>query len=155
MAFVEASITVKGDKKTVYELTKDMEQFPQFMPDVESVKVVQRAEKSTVTEWAANIDGAPINWREQDEFDDDKPSIEYKLIEGDLDKFEGEWTFSDVPDGTCVRLTVEYDLGIAEFEELIGPILREKVQGNAQKMLEAIKEKAESSRSNYRGSLNG
>lgn len=146
MPFVEASIVVKGDKKAVYELAKNMEQFPQFMPDVERVEVVQRAEKSTVTEWAANIDGAPINWRERDEFDDDEPSIKYKLIEGDLDKFEGVWTFSEVPEGTCVGLTVEYDLGISEFEELIGPILREKVLGNAQKMLEAIKEKIESSR---------
>ena len=144
MPFVEACIIVKGDKKTVYELAKDMEQFPQFMPDVESVKVVQRAEKSTVTEWAANIDGAPINWRERDGFDDDEPSINYELIEGDLDKFEGEWTFSEVPEGTCVRLTVDYELGIPEFEEMIGPILREKILGNARKMLEAIKRKIES-----------
>ena len=146
MPFIETSIIVKADKKTVYELAKHMEQFPQFMPDVESVEVLQRAEKSTVTEWAANIDGAPINWRERDEFDDEAPRIRYKLIEGDLDKFEGEWTFGEVPEGICVRLTVEYDLGISEFEELIGPILREKVLGNAQKMLEAIKEKVESSR---------
>ena len=146
MPFVEASIIVKGDKKAVYEVAKDMEQFPQFMPDVESVEVVERTEKGTVTEWAANIDGAPINWRERDEFDDQEPRIRYKLIEGDLDKFEGEWTFDEVPEGTCVRLTVEYDLGISELEELIGPILREKVLGNAQKMLEAIKEKVESSR---------
>jgi len=143
MPFVETSIIIKGDKKAVYEVAKDMEQFPEFMPDVESVRIVQRTEKGTITEWTSNIDGAPINWKELDEFDDERLCIRYKLIEGDLDKFEGEWTFSEVPEGTYVKLTINYDLGIPELEEIVGPILKEKVLRNAQKMLEAIKEKVE------------
>ena len=39
MPFVETSIVIDADAAVVYELAKDQERFPQFMPDVESVKI--------------------------------------------------------------------------------------------------------------------
>lgn len=143
MPYLECEILISGDKFKIYKLAKEMEKFPQFMKDVKSVSVVERMENSTITEWSAELDGAPISWRELDEFDEGKPSIKYKLIEGDLDKFEGEWRFEDTNEGCKVTLTVDYDFGIPSFEKIIGPILKLKVQDNCMMMLNALKNKIE------------
>src|SRR5690606_14942576 len=127
MPFVERSIQIDGPPEAVYELAKDMERFPSFMPDVQSVKVVSRNGSSTVTEWVSEVDGTEILWTEEDHFDDANRRIEYRLIEGDLDKFEGEWRFEPVNGGTRVVLTVDFDFGIPELTNLIGATLEVKV----------------------------
>ncbi|MFC1629243.1 SRPBCC family protein, partial [Gemmatimonadota bacterium] len=58
---------------------------------------------------------------------------------GDLDSFEGEWTFTPVEEGTDVVLTVHFDFGLPNMEELIGPTLELKVRENSEMMLEALK----------------
>jgi len=139
MPQVERKIVIDSDPKVVYELAKDMESFPRFMPDVESVKVVSRDDNSTVTEWVTNVDGTPFLWTEKDNFDDSKLRIDYTLIEGDLEKFEGSWSFLPVDGKTEVCLTVDYDFGLPELTELIGPTLHEKVGENSEMMLSGMK----------------
>lgn len=144
MAYVEAKILVKGDKYEIYKLAKDMEKFSHFMRDVEEVKVRERFDNKTITEWRSLLDeDTPISWRELDEFDDKTPKIKYKLLEGDLDKFEGEWRFEEVEDGTQITLTVDYDFGMPAFENIVGPVLKVKVYENCMMMLSAIKDKIE------------
>lgn len=143
MPYVERNIIIQGAIEDVYELAKDMERYPEFMPDVESVKVIKREPNLTVTEWETSVDGTPIMWTEQDIFDDKNFTIEYQLIEGDLDKFEGIWKFENTPDGTRVTLTVDYDFGIPELTNLIGPTLAEKVGENSEMMLQGMKNRIE------------
>jgi ribosome-associated toxin RatA of RatAB toxin-antitoxin module len=136
---VERKIVIEGDPRAVYELAKDMESYPNFMPDVESVKIVARGPSSTVTEWVTDIDGTPFLWTEEDRFDDAGLRIDYNLIEGDLDKFEGAWTFGDLDGKTEVCLSVNYDFGLPELTELIGPTLHQKVEENCEMMLSGMK----------------
>ncbi|MFN8612384.1 MAG: aromatase/cyclase [Vulcanimicrobiota bacterium] len=143
MAYVERSILIEGPIERVYELAKDMEAYPEFMPDVESVKVITREPQRTVTEWETSVDGTPILWTEEDRFDDENFVIDYQLIEGDLDKFEGQWRFERCPEGTRVTLTVDYDFGIPELTNLIGPTLEQKVGENSEMMLEGMKRRIE------------
>lgn len=145
MAYVERSLLIQGPIQQVYELAKDMESYPQFMRDVESVRVVERQGNRTVTEWETSVDGTPILWTEEDIFDDEGFTIQYRLIEGDLEKFEGSWSFRSTPEGTQVTLTVDYDFGIPELTQLIGPTLQEKVGENSEMMLLGMKQKVEGS----------
>lgn len=146
MPEVVRTILIDGESRAVYELAKDMESFPNFMPDVESVKVVSRAPSSTVTEWVTDIDGTPFLWTEEDRFDDAQLRIDYNLIEGDLDKFEGAWTFRELDGRTEVCLSVNYDFGLPELTELIGPTLHQKIGENCDKMLAGIKRLVEAAR---------
>jgi len=143
MGYVEKSIVIAGKVDQVYQLAKDMEGYPAFMPDVESVKVVSREPDRTVTEWVTSVDGTPILWTELDIFDDANHTITYRLVEGDLDKFEGMWTFEETAGGTRVTLTVDYDFGIPELTALIGPTLEEKVGENSEMMLTGMKKRIE------------
>ena len=145
MPSVEVSATVAAPARDVYELAKEQERFPQFMPDVESVTVLERGDGFILTRWKTLVEEAPIEWTEEDRFDDARTRIDYKLTEGDLDKFEGAWTFEDNGDGTTrVVLTVEYDFGVPTLAELIGPTLQKKVQENSEMMLAGLKREAES-----------
>jgi ribosome-associated toxin RatA of RatAB toxin-antitoxin module len=143
MPQVERKIVIDSDPKAVYELAKDMESYPSFMPDVESVKVVSREGNSTVTEWVSNVDGTPFLWTEKDDFDDSNLRINYALIEGDLEKFEGSWSFKPMDGKTEVRLVVDYDFGLPELTEMIGPTLHEKVGENSEMMLSSMKKLVE------------
>jgi ribosome-associated toxin RatA of RatAB toxin-antitoxin module len=143
MPYVERSIVIQGAIDDVYALAKDMERYPEFMPDVESVKVVSRDGNVTITEWVTSVEGTPILWTEKDVFDDARHRIDYMLVEGDLDKFEGAWQFRETPQGTEVTLGVDYDFGIPELTNLIGPTLHEKVGENSEMMLQGMKRRIE------------
>lgn len=143
MPYVEEQIVIAGSIEAVYEIASDMEAYPRYMPDVESVTVLERTPSSTTTEWVTEVEGTPIGWTEIDEFDREGYVIRYRLIEGDLDKFEGEWRFDEVTGGTRVTLGVDYDFGIPNLTDLIGPTLEVKVRENSQMMLRAMKDHVE------------
>jgi coenzyme Q-binding protein COQ10 len=144
MPYVECSIDVAAPAATVYELAKEQERFPDFMPDVETVVVLERHPDHVITRWKTLVEDAPIEWTEKDVFDDAALRIDYALIEGDLDTFEGAWTFTEDAGTTRVVLSVEYDFGVPTLAELIGPTLEKKVRENSEMMLAALKSEAES-----------
>jgi ribosome-associated toxin RatA of RatAB toxin-antitoxin module len=145
MPYVETTIAIAAPARVVYELAKDQERFPQFMPDVETVKVLERHDDRVITRWKTLVEEAPIEWTEEDRFDDGALRIDYHLLEGDLDTFEGAWTFEERDGLTQVVLGVEYDFGVPTLAELIGPTLHKKVQENSEMMLAALKVEAERS----------
>jgi ribosome-associated toxin RatA of RatAB toxin-antitoxin module len=143
MPFVESSIDIDAPAALVYALAKEQERFPEFMPDVESIVVLERHPDYVVTRWKTLVEDAPIEWTEEDRFDDAALRIDYALTEGDLDTFEGSWTFVASGGVTHVVLTVEYDFGVPTLAELIGPTLQKKVRENSEMMLAALKREAE------------
>ncbi|MEO9263692.1 MAG: aromatase/cyclase [Candidatus Baltobacteraceae bacterium] len=145
MPYVETTIAIAAPARVVYELAKDQERFPQYMPDVETVRVLERYPEYLITRWKTLVEEAPIEWTEEDRFNDDALRIDYKLIEGDLDKFEGAWTFTERDGETHVVLGVDYDFGVPTLAELIGPTLEKKVRENSEMMLAALKSESEKS----------
>jgi coenzyme Q-binding protein COQ10 len=143
MPYVESRIAVAAPARAVYELAKDQERFPEFMPDVETVRVLERYPDRVISRWKTLVEEAPIEWTEEDRFDDAALRIDYALLEGDLDTFEGAWTFEERDGLTHVLLTVEYDFGVPTLAELIGPTLQKKVLENSEMMLRALKVQAE------------
>jgi coenzyme Q-binding protein COQ10 len=141
--YVETSIAIDAPARLVYELAKDQERFPQFMPDVETVTILERNARGAISRWKTLVEEAPIEWTEEDCFDDEALRIDYKLLEGDLDKFEGAWTFEHRDGMTHVVLGVEYDFGVPTLAELIGPTLEKKVRENSEMMLAALRREAE------------
>ena len=143
MPYVETTIVIDAPARIVYELAKQQERFPEFMPDVETVVVLERHAGHILTRWKTLVEEAPIEWTEEDRFDDTALRIDYNLTEGDLDKFEGAWTFEERDSQTHVKLGVDYDFGVPTLAELIGPTLQKKVRENSEMMLAALKREAE------------
>ncbi len=143
MPTIADTILIAAPARDVYELAKAQEHFPQFMPDVESVEVLARRANGVTTRWKTLVEDAPIEWIEDDVFDDATLTIAYHLTEGDLDTFEGTWRFEDRAGETLVTLDVTYDFGVPTLAELIGPTLRKKVEENTAMMLAGLKAEAE------------
>ncbi|MEW6448407.1 MAG: SRPBCC family protein [Bacillota bacterium] len=145
MPFVEVHKEIRGAPEAVYEFAKDMESYPRFMKNVVKIITLERGNGYTITRWDCRLQGKPVVWTEKDVFDDQSLRIDYHLIEGDLKKFEGAWTFEPTEEGTMVRLTVDFELGIPMFAALLNPVAAMVVKRNCEDMLSAMKEQIEAS----------
>jgi len=143
MPYVEVGISVKCTPDKIYPILKDMEKYPDFMASLVSVETIERTANTTVTQWVSNVDGRVIKWTELDTFDDENMHIAYSQIDGDLKKMAGEWILTPTPEGTDIKLTVDFEFGIPMISGLLNPILKRKVRDNSTSMLEAVKAKME------------
>src|SRR5579864_5001474 len=66
LPYVETATIVAAPAKIVYELAKDQERFPEFMPDVEIVVVLERYDDRVISRWKTLVEEAPIEWIEED-----------------------------------------------------------------------------------------
>lgn len=123
----------------VYQVIKDMERYPLFMPDLISVEILSREENSTITAWKSKVNGMEFSWVEKDYFDDANRCIDYEQIEGDLKKFSGRWTVVEKSHEIFVTLRVEFDLGVPMLAEMINPLLKKTICDNCDKMMIGIK----------------
>lgn len=143
MPYVEVNAQINAAAAKIYPVIKDMEKYPEFMPDLVSVKVLRREGNTTVTHWVSNVDGRVIQWTERDTFDDANMCIHYEQIEGDLKKFQGDWRLAEDAGCTTVTLTVDFEFGIPMIAGLLNPVLKKKVRDNSENMLRAIKNRME------------
>lgn len=146
MPFVEVTKEINASPEEVYMVAKDMESYPNFMKNVVKITTLERGDAYTVTKWDTRLQGKPIIWTERDEFDDEVRRIDYRLVKGDLKKFEGAWTFEEIGSKTLVKLTVDFELGIPMFASLVNPIAVLTVKNNCESMLEGIKSRVESAK---------
>lgn len=141
MPRIEVSKIIHADKKRVYEVIKNVESFPEFMRDVKKVRVVERQGNRVVAEWKTDIDGAPVEWVEEDIFDDEKMSCSFKAIEGDY-KYEGKWKLDEDGTGkTRVSILADLDWEVPTLGKFIGHILEKKARNSLKSMLNAIQKK--------------
>src|SRR3569833_2782431 len=132
----------------VYALAKDAESFPQFMPDVESLEVLERSDDGNclVTKWVgvAKEFRIKIKWTQEDVWDEAARTCVFKQIKGEYNEYAGIWKFTSTDDGkTKFTSDIDYEYDIP----LIGPLLKKVVErlmrDNTQRLLEAVKAKAE------------
>ncbi|MDI6771302.1 MAG: SRPBCC family protein [bacterium] len=139
MASVEASTVIKATMEKVYALAKDVERFPQFMPDLVSVVVLERLPTGTVTEWVGRVQGRRIRWVEEDEWDDERRVCTFRQRSGDFNKYEGAWRFEAAPEGIRTSLEVEFELDIPLAGALLSSLVKVLMRKNCESMLAALK----------------
>jgi ribosome-associated toxin RatA of RatAB toxin-antitoxin module len=148
MPHIDNEALINAPLEAVYALAKDVESFPEFMPDVESVVVTERSEDGnrTVTDWVgvASDFKLKVRWTEEDIWDATAHTCRFHQLKGDYQDYSGLWTFTPMSDGqTQFTSSIDYDLEIP----LIGPLLKKVVarlmRDNTQRILDAIKSRAE------------
>lgn len=143
MPHVEVKTVIAAPRDAVYDICSDMTRFAEFMPDVQSITLVESGDGYTVTDWVTSLQGRKFAWREREEFDRDNYRIYYRQVQGDLKKMEGEWLFETTMDGTEVTLTMDFEFGLPLLEAVLNPVAIFALKKNMNGMLEAIKAKAE------------
>jgi len=144
MPRIEVSVNIKRPKREVYKVIKDIEKFPNFMRDVKSLRIVKRvSDKHFVTLWEIEIDGAPVNWKEEVFFDDSGSLVRFSMREGSYKRYHGAWLLEDSRYGTKLTMRVEFDWGIPILEKYVGKALETKARHGLFGMIQAIKKEAE------------
>lgn len=146
MPTVEARVNIQAPLDEVYALSRDIEAFPAFMPDVQEVTILeQSADGRQLSKWVGIVKEfkRTIVWTEEDYWDDAAHQCTFAQTQGDFALYQGTWTFAPVDGGTEVVLTLEYEYDVPLIGNLIKGLLLRKMQENCDNMLTAIKGKAE------------
>lgn len=138
MPIIETSIIIKEDREKIYELLKDIESFPKFIKNIKRIQVIKRLPHRAIINWEVMVDGAFVTWKEEDTYDDKNTSINFKMLEGDYDKYEGRWKIDNCPLGTRITISVSVEWGIPVLGKHVGRVLERKVRANLKSVLKAI-----------------
>ena len=136
----EIAMSRRLDQSTAraFEVVEDLERFPEFMPNVNSLTLLEAEGNRKVAEWDITIDDAPLSWIEEGIYDEQNMIVRFRSLEGVFDRFDGYWQVAPEGDGSRVTFELAYEIGLPEIEDIVGPILRERMIENAESMLEAI-----------------
>ena len=146
MPNVESVIHIAAPPDAVYAVAKQVEKFPEFLPDVQSINVIERDGRRVVSEWVGVVRefSRTIRWTEEDDWDDTMRRCLFHATKGDWDRYQGEWTFDPDEGGTHVRLSLEFEMNVPLIGPLIRRVLAKLVRNNCDRMLEALKGRVES-----------
>ncbi len=143
MARIDASVVIAAPLAEVYARAKAVEDFPQFMPDLETVEILERWNGNTLSRWVGLMQGRKIRWVEEDLWDDHGHRCTFRQREGDFTRYEGTWRFEVTPDGTRATVEVEFELDLPLAGALISNVLRSLMRKNVESMLGALKNRIE------------
>ncbi len=148
MPRIEESVEIAAPLETVWAVAQDVESFPDFMPDVLSLKVLERSPDGlrTVTEWEGIIKEFKLTVRctEEDVWDPQARTCAFRMLKGDFDSYEGLWTFTEEDGKVRFHCVVDYEYDVPLIGPLIKNIVALKMKQNAANILHAIKARAES-----------
>lgn len=138
MPYVEVTRVLPAPQEEIYRVLADMSRFPEFMPDVLSVEIQEREGNRAESAWVTRLKGSTFRWVEEDIFDEESGRIRYRLLRGDLRRFEGEWILMPAARGTAVTLTVDFEFGIPMLAGLLNPVAKIMIEKNVTGMLEGL-----------------
>ncbi len=124
-----------------YEIMENVEQFPEFMPNVNVVKLLEHEGNRKVASWDIMLDDAPLSWVEEGLYDRDEFLIRFRSLEGVFDRFDGFWKVQAESEGSRISFELVYEIGLPEIEEIVGPLLHQRLVENAESMLDAIEKR--------------
>ena len=151
MPKIKAETTIDASLEKVWTLAQNVEKMPEFIPDLVSVKVLEREQTSpqtlrTVTEWMGRIKqfNRNVHWVEEDIWNAEKMICHFWQIRGDYDEYRGEWKFEKQSEETTrVLLDIEYGFNIPLLGPLLQKVAHKLMQQSSDTMLACLKTQAE------------
>ena len=140
MPIVETDIIIPAPLDAVYAVAKDIEKFPEFLPDVESVVIIERNATGFISDWVGVVEklNRKIKWREQDEWDDTTHICRFRAVSGDWEKYDGVWSFTTVDGGTRMAMQLECEVNVPLIGSLIKTLIGKLAKANVVNMFEGI-----------------
>jgi coenzyme Q-binding protein COQ10 len=140
---IAISRTLVRPAAEAFKTVEDLERFPEFMPNVNALTLLEVDGHRKVAAWDITIDDAPLSWVEEGIYDEKNLIVRFRALEGVFDRFDGHWQVVPEGEGSRVIFELTYELGLPEIEDLVGPILRERLIENVENMLKAIEQRVD------------
>jgi ribosome-associated toxin RatA of RatAB toxin-antitoxin module len=147
MPRIELSLLVDAPVDRVYEVARDVEAFPDFMEDLQSLKVLEKSEDGnrTVTAWVGLIREfkMTVKWTQEDVWNPVTHRDDFKMLKGDMDSMSGYWQFTEEGGQTRFDSLVDYEYNVPLIGPMIKALIKKKMEQNLDAQMKAIKAKAE------------
>ena len=147
MPTVQNSAYINASPEAVFAIARDVERFPEFMPDVQRITVleVDPDGRRQVVEWVGLIPTfkLTVRWTEEDLWDDEARTCHFSQVKGDFNEYSGSWQFVADGAGTRFESTVNYVLEIPTIGPLIRGVVKKIMSDNVDRLQAAIKRRAE------------
>jgi ribosome-associated toxin RatA of RatAB toxin-antitoxin module len=123
----------------MYELVKDVERYPQFLPWCGGAKIIESFSDGVVGTVEINKGKVQKSFTTRNQFIKDR-EISMELLEGPFSSLQGAWTFEPIGEQGCrVSLNLEFDFSSTIASMTIGPVFNLI----ADKLLDAFVEEAD------------
>lgn len=138
MAGATHNVTVNVPRDRFFDVICDYERYPEFLPDMKIVKIVQRDGDVVDVHFTLNmIKELRYTLRLTER---PKQGLDWVLLEGPFKRNEGGWSLADTPDGgTDASYTIEVSVGVF----LPGTLVNKLVGQTLPATLAAFKSRAE------------
>lgn len=152
MSVINTEIIVNANVDRVYSFSKEVDKFPEFMPDMKSIDIIETRPFETGVEYTSHWVGQikdfnlTIKWTEVDVWDDAKKTCVFEMPsgQGDYEIYKGVWEFIDKGDNTTlVKMELEVEYNVPMIGTIIKKLIAKLVKANADGMLLAIKNQVE------------
>ncbi|HTE18672.1 MAG TPA: SRPBCC family protein [Armatimonadota bacterium] len=147
MPTIQNTLLIGAPLDTVYSIARDVERFPDFMPDVQRITVLEASPdgRRQVVEWVGLIPSfrLTVKWTEEDTWDDVERTCHFRQVKGDFTEYGGSWRFVADGEGTRFESEVRYELEIPTIGPLIRGVVRKIMTDNVDRLQAAIKKRAE------------
>ncbi len=148
MPRIEQTVTINAPIERVFEIARDVESFPQFMEDLQSLTVKDRSDDGnrTVTDWVGLIREfkMTVKWTQEDIWNPAAHRDDFRLIKGDMDSMSGYWQFTEQGGATRFDSVTDYEYNVPLIGPMIKALIKKKMEQNLDATMQAIKRRAES-----------
>ena len=145
MPVIEVRRVLAAPLEKVVEVVKNVEAYPQFMPDVRSVKVLESSDEGRLqkVEWVGVIKqfAREIRWIQQDRWVS-PTRVEFNQIQGDYDKMVGYWEFTDSEGSTEFTNVLDYEYRVPLLGALVTRVVEFLVRQNLESIMDGIEKRA-------------
>lgn len=147
MPVIEHTKFINAPIDKVFAIARDSQSYPEYMPDVKSLEILTKSEdgNTLVTKWIGRIPqfGMTVKWTQEEVWNPAEYSSKFRQTEGDYDKMEGWWKFSEENGRTKFQSWLEYEYNVPMVGALVQKVVKHIVEQNIDRMMEAIKARAE------------
>jgi ribosome-associated toxin RatA of RatAB toxin-antitoxin module len=148
MPRIEQSVLIDAPLDVTYRIARDVEDFPTFMDDLQSLTLQEKSEDGlrTVTEWVGIVREfkLTVKWVQEDRWNDETHRDEFVQLRGDMDRMSGYWQFAAVGDGqTSWESVLDYEYNVPLIGPIVKNLIKKKLTDNLHATMLAIKTRAE------------
>ncbi len=147
MPKIDLSVLIDAPVERVWTTARNVEAFPEFMEDLQSLRVLERSDDGnrTVTEWVGLIREfkMTVRWTQEDVWDPAAHRDDFRMLKGDMDQMEGWWQFTPADGQTRFDSVVDYEYNVPLIGPMIKALIKKKMTANLEAQMQAIKAEAE------------
>ena len=138
MPTIETSVLIPAPLERVYAIARDTASYPEYMKEVQSITIVEEDGSRVVADWVGVITqfGLKVRWRQEEMWDDAAHASRFRQLEGDYDRMEGTWKFTEEEGGTRFDQRLDYEYNVPT----LGPLVKRVIHSVVTKNLEAVNE---------------